>query len=145
MNEHLYRKLSKPLLSLAGDKKEWIIIPDGLFFLLPIESLPVDLDGKRMIEGHIVSYEFSARFIAENKPDLADAQTGKRILSFAPFSQRGADVHSEGMGWLEKLSFSADEISGSEGKQLYGSAGNEGNVLKKFKQVPGRSFSHTWQ
>ena len=136
LNARLYEELVKPLLSLAADKKEWTIIPDGLFFLLPVESLPVNMNGNRIIENHIVNYEFSARFIGENKPEQADRETGKPALSFAPFSQRGADMQSEGMGWLEKLSFSADEISGLRGISYTDQQATKEMFLKNLNKYP---------
>ena len=44
--EFYTNQLMKPIIGLAGNKEEWIIVPDGLFFLLPIESLPGDAEGK---------------------------------------------------------------------------------------------------
>jgi len=118
LKENLYSQFMKPVIGLAGEKEDWIIIPDGPLFLLPIESLPGDKEGRLILENHSVSYEFSARFIIENNKYSNSRGLQKPVLSFAPFSQRGADLKSEGMGWLEKLPFSKDEIAGLKGKRF---------------------------
>ncbi|HEY4156108.1 MAG TPA: tetratricopeptide repeat protein, partial [Puia sp.] len=45
LGQLLYTQLIKPLEGLAGDKEDWIVVPDGIFFLLPFESLPADASG----------------------------------------------------------------------------------------------------
>ena len=65
-----------------------------------------------IIENHAVSYEFSARFIMDDEKYGNIQSTQNAVLSFAPFSQRGADLQVEGMDWLEKLPYSKDEIAG---------------------------------
>ena len=61
--KELITQLMKPVETLAGNKEDWIMVPDGLFFQLPIESLPGDESGNMFIEKHSMGYEFSSRFI----------------------------------------------------------------------------------
>jgi CHAT domain-containing protein len=126
----------KPVINMAGNKEEWIIIPDGLLFLLPFESLTGDSDGSLILEKHTVSYEFSARFIIENHrfSNIQDMQNP--VLSFAPFSQRGADLKSEGMGWLEKLPYSKEEISGLKGRQFENQNASKTAFIKYLNSYP---------
>ncbi|HEY4936660.1 MAG TPA: CHAT domain-containing tetratricopeptide repeat protein, partial [Puia sp.] len=134
LKENLYGQLMKPVIGLAGNKEEWIIIPDGLFFQLPIESLPGDKDGTLILENHVVSYEFSSRFIIENNRHPVGQGSQKPVLSFAPFSQRGADLKAEGMGWLEKLPFSKDEIAGLNGKRFEDQQANKKEFIKNLNR-----------
>ena len=105
LNEELFTKLMKPIIDLAGGKDQWIIVPDGLFFQLPIESLYENNKGKLVIEDHAVSYEFSARFIVEDNNYSREPVSNNTVLSFAPFSQRSLDLQSEGMGVDGKITF----------------------------------------
>jgi CHAT domain-containing protein len=136
LNETLYAQLMKPVIDLAGNKEEWIIVPDGLFFQLPIESLWRDPDGTLIIEDHVISYEFSARFIidAERIPAITGIQ--EPVLSFAPFSQRGADLQSEGMGSLEKLPFSKEEIAGLKGSHFVDQQATKEAFIKNLNRFP---------
>jgi len=136
LKKTLYRKLVKPVMDLAGKKEEWIIVPDGLFFLLPFESLPGNPEGKFIIENHSVSYEFSARFIMESDEHSVDRGLLKPVLSFAPFSQRGADLQAEGMGSLERLPFSSAEIAGLNGSRYSDQRATKEIFLKNLNHYP---------
>lgn len=130
----LYKQLMKPILDLAGKKEEWIIVPDGLFFLLPFESLPEDKEGGFILEKHSVSYEFSARFIMEHNRQLPVLGTEKPVLAFAPFSQRGADLQAEGMGTLQKLPFSKNEIAGLSGLRFADQEATKESFMKNLNR-----------
>lgn len=89
--QDLYRQLIKPLETLAGDKADWIVVPDGIFFQLPFESLPVDASGRMLLEKHSLSYQFSSRFVSQNETALLNPDSKNENLSFAPFASQGAD------------------------------------------------------
>ncbi len=136
LERSLYNQLVRPLEELGGNKEDWIVVPDGIFFLLPFESLPEDSSGSRLIEKHSFSYQFSSRFIplkesVSMKPDFDGA-----VLSFAPFAASGADLRKEGMGYLERLPDSRKEISSLGGKQSADSAATKENFLKSLNQFP---------
>ncbi len=86
LKQNLYSQFMKPILNLAANQREWIIVPDGLFFQLPVESMYADEKGNLIIEKHAVSYEFSARFMMENSHYLISSVLEKPVLAFAPFS-----------------------------------------------------------
>jgi CHAT domain-containing protein len=136
LKESIYEQLMKPIIGLAGEKEEWIIIPDGLFFLLPIESLPADNEGTLILEKHAISYEFSARFLIENKGQTYGQPLQEPVLSFAPFSQRASDGKTEGMGWLEKLPYSRDEISELTGKRFEDRQATKKEFINNLNQYP---------
>jgi CHAT domain-containing protein len=136
LKDSLYLQFVKPFAELAGKKEEWIIIPDGPLFLLPFESLPGDGDGKLILESHDVSYQFSARFIIDDEEHANMQSTQNAVLSFAPFSQKGASLKSEGASWLEKLPYSKDEISGLNGKHFEGEHAEKKEFIKYLNSYP---------
>jgi CHAT domain-containing protein len=118
LRKELYDQLIKPIIGLAGGKKDWVIVPDGLFFQLPLESLPADEEGNMVIEKHTIGYEFSARNIIESRTAPVDQTQNVNILSFAPFSQQGYQLNKPGLNGLEKLPFSKEEINALPGMHL---------------------------
>jgi CHAT domain-containing protein len=136
LRKTLFTELMKPLIAMAGDKEEWIIVPDGIFFLLPFESLPENAAGKPVMEDHVISYEFSARFIINDGKRSAARILRKPILSFAPFSRQGAKLKSGGAGFLEKLPFSNEETEGLSGKRFADSQATKDLFMKNFNRFP---------
>ena len=105
VKEEIYKQFVKPLNKLAGDQERWIIVPDGLLFQLPVESLPCDENGGLILEKHTVSYEFSAGFVDNQGQESSTPGEINPLISFAPFSKKGADLQVEGMEWLNQLAF----------------------------------------
>ena len=136
LKKSLYEQLMKPIINLAGNKDEWIIVPDGLFFQLPIESLPEDEAGNQVIESHMIGYEFSARFMTDQDDESFNRVRSNLVLSFAPFSQSGARLQSEGMGTLEKLPFSKEEISELTGSRFSDQAATKEVFMKNLNRYP---------
>jgi CHAT domain-containing protein/tetratricopeptide (TPR) repeat protein len=136
LGKGLYQQIIKPIVNLAEDKQEWIIVPDGVFFLLPIESLPGDEKGRPLIEKHAVSYEFSARFILEDKKPFQESSLPYATLSFAPYSQQGADLQKEGMGKLDRLPFSQIEIEKLIGSQYLDKEATKDKFLQNLNHFP---------
>ena len=132
----LYDELMKPVIGLAGEKGEWIIVPDGLFFQLPIESLPGDKDGKIIIEQHAIGYEFSARYMIRSEIPTMDNRQNREVISFAPFSQRDYQLTNAGWGGLEKLPFSKEEINGLPGIHLIDQSATKDAFLKNIDRFP---------
>jgi CHAT domain-containing protein len=136
LKRDLYRLMVKPINTLARDKEDWIIIPDGLFFQLPIESLSCDEQGGLVLEKHSVSYEFSARFITEEKEHSWISNENQSLISFAPFAKAGADLNSEGIGWLNRLPFSDIETSSTKSTQLKDQLATKEEFIKSQNQYP---------
>ena len=132
----LYDELMKPVIGLAGEKEEWIIVPDGLFFQLPIESLPGDKNGKMIIEQHAIGYEFSARYMIRSEIPTMDNRQNREVISFAPFSQRGYQLTNAGLESLEKLPFSKEEINGLHGIHLIDQSATKDAFLKNIDRFP---------
>ena len=126
----------KPVIELAGNKGEWIIVPDGLFFQLPIESLPGNEEGNMIIENHAIGYEFSARYIIGSERANMKQKQNSEVLSFAPFSQRGYLLSGAGMTGLEKLPFSKEEINGLSGSHLDDRSATKAAFMKNIDRFP---------
>ena len=132
----LYDQLMKPVIALAGTKGEWIIVPDGLFFQLPIESLPGNEEGKMIIEKHAIGYEFSARSIIGSENPARNQFQNSEVLSFAPFSQRGYQLINAGITGLEKLPYSKEEINGLRGIHLDDRMATKDAFMKNIGHFP---------
>jgi CHAT domain-containing protein len=126
----------KPVINLAGNKEEWIIVPDGLFFQLPIESLPGNEEGNMIIENHAIGYEFSARYIIGSERANMKQKQSSEVLSFAPFTQRGYQLSGAGMTGLEKLPFSKEEINGLPGSHLDDRSATKAAFMKNIDRFP---------
>jgi len=132
----LYECLMKPVIGLAGKKENWIIVPDGLFFQLPIESLPGNDEGKMIIEQHAIGYEFSARYLIGADIPTMDQQQNREVVSFAPFSQRGYQFINTSLKGLEKLPYSKEEINGLPGIHLYDQSATKDAFMKNIDRFP---------
>ncbi len=79
IGNRLYRRLVRPIQALIPGQQEWIIVPDGMLYYLPFESLPAEAGGdggfgsegsasadretRTLLETTTISYRFSSRFI----------------------------------------------------------------------------------
>jgi CHAT domain-containing protein len=136
LGQLLYEHLVKPLQSLVPGKDEWIIIPDGNLYFLPFESLPAGNDGKTLLETTTISYQFSSRFIVN--PPAADQKKNLsyNVLSFAPFVKKGADYHQPGVGFMNQLPASGEEIAELKGAQFTDSRATKSMFLKELNNYP---------
>ncbi|HEX4852270.1 MAG TPA: tetratricopeptide repeat protein, partial [Puia sp.] len=107
-------RLVRPIQNIIPEKDEWIIIPDGLLYFLPFESLPAGEGGEPLIESTTISYQFSSRFIMTEE-SAGEISNRKGVLSFAPFAKNGFAIDSA--DYLEKLPRSREEIAGLRGLQ----------------------------
>ncbi len=122
----LVRLLVQPLRDALAGKTEWTVIPDGLFYQLPFESLPVDAQHHALIESVTISYQLSSRFLSaafrQDRPGFAQYT----VLSFAPFagdipvtdtiSLAGDSGNMRGdIGYMGPLPGSGKEIAGLPG------------------------------
>ena len=125
-----------PIIRVIDSKTEWVIIPDGIFFLLPVESLPGDAEGNPVIEKRAVSYEFSARFIMREEKNAQFSGLKYPTLSFAPYSKRGADLQMEGMGKFEKLTYSNIEIADLAGSRFTDQEATKSAFVNNLNHFP---------
>ena len=123
----LYAELIRPIQAAAGDRREWILIPDGFLYLLPWESLPADADGRQyLLETTTISYRWSSRLLKE---DGERPEKTAGVLSFAPFSKQGE-------GNFSRLAASADEIAGLAGAQYLDGSATKAEFLQTVNRYP---------
>ncbi|HVS96723.1 MAG TPA: CHAT domain-containing tetratricopeptide repeat protein [Puia sp.] len=127
VGRRLYAELVRPIQSIAGNKREWILIPDGFLYLLPWESLPADPDGRQyLLETTTVSYRWSSKLLRE---DWQGPGRIMDVLSFAPFAKAGG-------GKFSRLPASADEIAGLGGAQYLDAAATKAEFLQAVNHYP---------
>lgn len=112
---HLYIMLIKPLISKIQDKKEWIILPDRIFYYFPFEIITNPATGKMLIEDYSISYNFSTQFIAGKT--ISGKQKDPKLIALAPFISQGMYSYNDSV-LLDKLPATQMEINGLKGKIL---------------------------
>ncbi|HVU94774.1 MAG TPA: CHAT domain-containing tetratricopeptide repeat protein [Puia sp.] len=128
VGQRLFAALVKPIQEAAGGRTEWVIVPDGVFALLPFESLYADATGNQwLVETTTISYRFSSRLLS-GEPSSGKS-VGSGVLSFAPFGDRGADV-------FQRLPASKEEIAGLPGLQWLDGQATKERFLATVNQYP---------
>lgn len=130
----LYNQLIKPIQSAIPDKNEWTIIPDGVFYFLPFESLPADEGSNILLETTTISYQFSSRFII-NQP-VSEKKSSVDVLAFAPFVRKGIGFDQPGFEFMNQLPASGKEIAGLKGKQYIDSLASKEHFLQEINKYP---------
>jgi CHAT domain-containing protein len=141
LGARLYEDLIKPIQSLIPGKDEWIIIPDGFLYFLPLESLPAGEGAKTLLETTTISYRFSSRLLAiPGAPDL-DNNSSVKVLAFAPFAgkQGGAGQagsNQSGAVYFSRLPASGEEIAGAQGNSYLDSFATKERFLAEINKYP---------
>ncbi|HMH32402.1 MAG TPA: CHAT domain-containing protein, partial [Puia sp.] len=129
----LYERLIKPIQSVITDKDEWVIIPDGILYFLPFESLPADEKNRTLLETTAISYQFSSRFMVGQDEAVRMDDGPNKVLAFAPF------VHvkpgSEGP-FTDQLPASGQEIGGLRGSKYLDSSATKARFLQEINKYP---------
>jgi len=131
----LYEHLIKPIQSIIPGKDEWIIIPDGILYLLPFESLPAGEVSKTLLETTTISYQFSSRFIISQPAADKNQNASYGVLSFAPFVSQGM-ISDQGSVVMSQLPSSGEEIAGVKGKQYIDGQATKKNFLAEINKYP---------
>ncbi|THU39482.1 CHAT domain-containing protein [Niastella caeni] len=133
----LYKQLVQPLQSIAGDKTEWIIIPDNLLYYLPFESLPASAgnDAKPLLETNEISYQFSSQFIVTNAAKASPAAS-LQTLAFAPFAKNGITFPHHEYNYLQQLPASAQEIAQLPGRSFTDQQATKHQFVTNLNQYP---------
>jgi CHAT domain-containing protein len=126
LGARLYNRLVQPIQTAAAGTSEWVVVPDGIFALLPFESLYADVHGEQwLVETTTISYRFSSRLLGENTAGLKT----EGILSFAPFGNSGADS-------FPRLPASREEISGLQGASYIDNQATKERFLSSINRFP---------
>ena len=152
----LLRLLVQPLQQALQGKTEWTLIPDGLFYQLPFESLPVDAQHHALIESVTISYQLSARFLSEAFQQNRSTFAHYAVLSFAPFAGdisvtdtiplTGDSGNMRGdVGYMGPLPGSGKEIAGLPGRQFVNEQATKAHFLQSINQYPVIHLAtHAW-
>jgi CHAT domain-containing protein/Tfp pilus assembly protein PilF len=113
--QRIYRQLLSPLMGrrvLA--KKKLIVIPDGILYLLPFETLIDEnwKDGRRyLVERYEISYMPSATSLRVLMEPRAPALSAEGLLAFGdPLYRRSAREAGNGDGGFGSLPYSREEV-----------------------------------
>ena len=123
----LYNRLILPLLPFMNDKKELIIIPDGILYFLPFEILQSEESEQPLLYSKTISYHFSTRLISRATPG---GEAPIRVLAVAPFA---AGKH---IGKESTLPASAEEVEALPGKILMNAAAEKERFLDSANHYP---------
>jgi len=137
----LFTSLVQPIRAAAGGRTEWVIIPDGIFALLPFESLYGDAGGNQwLVETTTISYRFSSRLLSGGaSPAETGGGGGSGVLAFAPFEGAGAHIQGnagDGGANFQRLPASKEEIAGLPGLQWLDGQATKERFLATVNQYP---------
>ena len=103
--------------STLQSKAAWIVFPDGKLNHQPMEML-IDSKRRYLVENHVISYQFSAKFLSESA--VIEGDLFKQAVGFAPFNRRG---FSDGVETFAVLPYAETELMGVYGQTyLYNKA-----------------------
>ena len=136
LEAQLSRRLVRPMLAALHGKDEWTIIPDGIFYLLPFESLPLDTNGHYLIEKTTISYQLSAKFLAEPFNSRGKKFDSYSVLSFAPFAGKPEWVDAHPLRYMDQLPGSGPEIADLPGKQYINGEATKAHFLAELNHYP---------
>jgi CHAT domain-containing protein len=131
----LYNLLIRPIESSMPEKKEWIIIPDGILYYLPFESLPANNQDNSILQTTAVSYQFSSRFILAGQHSQT-IPSPYSVLAFAPFAGKDNQQDAFQLTGLKQLPASADEIAGLQGAIYLDRAATKAQFLRQINKFP---------
>lgn len=136
LEQYLSRRLIRPLLDALPGKEEWIVIPDNIFNLLPLDALPVDQAGDLLVDKVAVSYQLSSKFMA-GPFGVKDVRFDHySVLAFAPFAEHDQWVNAPTPRLLNQLPESGLEISGFPGQTFFNDRATKANFLKEANRYP---------
>jgi len=130
----IYNLLIRPIQSAIAEKKEWIIIPDGILCFLPFESLPSNPGSQTILETTAVSYQFSSRFVVHPMGPPNETDEPYRVLAFAPFAGKDERFKRSDSEEFSQLPASADEISGLSGAIYIDSSATKEEFVRQINK-----------
>jgi CHAT domain-containing protein len=136
LEAYLSRRLVRPLLASLRGQDEWTLIPDGIFCLLPFESLPLGEEHHFLIENTTISYQLSSKFLVPPFQKAVEKFNKYSVLSFAPFAGKGEWVTTHSLHFIERLSGSGPEISNLPGKQFINEQATKEHFLMEINHYP---------
>jgi CHAT domain-containing protein len=130
----IYKQLVEPIRTLVPQSQEWIIIPDGVLYFLPFESLPVAGRSESLVESLSISYQLSSRFVTGQDDHFRASNYS--VLAFAPFANTMQERGREEKTTWNRLPASAEEIKELAGSRYIDNSATKEQFLKEVNSHP---------
>lgn len=111
VSAEVYRILFSDVESTLRSKSAWIVFPDSKLTHQPIEML-IDSNGKYLVENHVISYQFSAKFLTESA--VIDTDLFQQSVGFAPFNKKGFSTGEEAFAVLPYAETELERVYGQK-------------------------------
>jgi CHAT domain-containing protein len=122
---NLYKVLTGQLPSSFFQKKQWIILPDGLLNFIPFESLLVSESERTfLVLERTLSYHYSFTLLLSN---AQESNTNGTSLVMAPFSKQKSEINGE---VFSALPYSARETAPLKTRPLEDTAATKSYFLQ---------------
>ncbi|MBX3256302.1 MAG: CHAT domain-containing protein [Chitinophagaceae bacterium] len=125
--KNLFARCIAPFFLLIKDKKEWIILPDGVFYYFPFEILVNPANGRMLIEDYAISYNITTQFITEHEVKVHYKKPS--LIALVPFMNKGMHSYADSI-ILDRLPATRMEVEGLKGKILLDQSATKASFLK---------------
>ena len=125
--QQLFSTLIEPLSPFIKDKKEWIILPDRIFYYFPFEIITNPRTSRMLIEDYALSYNFSTQFIAGKA--FGNKKENPKLIAMAPFISKGLYSYVDSI-LLDRLPATSMEINGLKGNILKDTTATKTQFIK---------------
>jgi CHAT domain-containing protein/Tfp pilus assembly protein PilF len=110
----LYQRIIKPFYIVAGDKKRWVVLPDGILNYMPFNVLQENSNERHYLaEDKIISNHYSLMLLLSDSRNLKGDV--KKPVIFAPFVDESTH---EALPYLPSLFSSLAEVAAIKGRSF---------------------------
>ncbi len=116
-SQELYQTLLKPLESYLADKKKLVIVPDGVLWNLPFQTLKIN-STRYLLDKYAISYSrsLSVLLTAKRSAKIAEVDSGGKLLAIAnpknslpiPFAEESVKILREVYGTKNTTIFTGE-------------------------------------
>jgi CHAT domain-containing protein len=126
----LYQLLIAPALPQVDQARKWIIIPDGLLYLLPFEALVTNPRKKDYLLQHkTISYHYAMSLLMNQRQPGEQSSATRPCLAMAPFVQPDETTRRFG---ISALPGSGEETKDNSGKVYVGASASRQAFLAEL-------------
>jgi CHAT domain-containing protein len=111
VSAEVFRVLFSDVASTLQSKTAWVVFPDGKLTHQPLEML-IDSQGQYLVENHVISYQFSAKFLTE--APVIEEHLFKQSVGFAPFNIKGFSTGNEAFSTLLYAESELERVHGQK-------------------------------
>lgn len=130
----LYKSLLQPVEKITGNCSKWVIIPDGILYYLPFESLVKDPRSRDyVLLSQTVSYHYSFALLLKKNTYHYSNNNNKGPVAFAPYADNDEKIIRSR---LQALPYSEQEVN-ELGNHIYKAAtATKQKFIRKASQHP---------